>query len=113
MIFGGNVYNLDTEGTQRIDFQDKSVATVEVIGAWAVLLFATKDCHVVAGENPTAKLTDFFLAAGMYLAVNCPAGTKIAVIRSIDRAVNPLMRPKDELGDPADKIGSLYITPIG
>lgn len=51
-------------------------------GVTIVRLFATQDCFVAFGANPTAAATSMFLAAGIVEYVGVTGGDKIAAIQS-------------------------------
>ena len=47
-----------------------------------VRLFATQDCFILFGANPTALTTSHFLPAGVVEYFGCAGGDKIAAIQS-------------------------------
>jgi hypothetical protein len=51
------------------------------IGANAVLLCSTTDCHITFGSSPAATTADTFLPAKVLLVVSCLPTDKISVIQ--------------------------------
>ena len=51
-------------------------------GARIVRLFATQDCFVAIGSNPTATTSDCFMPSGLVQYFGVQEGQKLAVIRS-------------------------------
>lgn len=74
--------------SQKISFTGTSQQSAAVsTDTNAIELFATKDCWLTFGANPTATASpggSFFLAGGLFKTYGITPGHKIAVIRNSD-----------------------------
>ena len=71
--------------SQRLSFTGTSAQSSAVgVNTRLVQLFATEDCWVVFGTNPTAAVNDgssFFLPGGIFLYYGISGSAKIAAIQ--------------------------------
>lgn len=71
--------------SQRLSVGGSSTQSLSLLSATTIVeLFATTDCWVVFGANPTASVNDgssFFLAAGLFKCYGVQPGVKIAVMQ--------------------------------
>jgi hypothetical protein len=63
---------------QKVTTTTSSAQTSAAVGANIVLLYATQDVHI---SDPTATTNDFFLKAGVYIAVSVDPSHLVAGIR--------------------------------
>lgn len=66
---------------QKITTSGTSAQTSVAVGANIVLLYATADAHIAVGANPTATTADFFLKAGVYIAISIDPSNLVAAIQ--------------------------------
>lgn len=94
---GANYTPLPAVGYVYASCQQVGIGAVSAqsaaIASEMIALYATGDCYINIGSNPTASNTNMFLAAGERLHVVITSGQKVAVIQ-------------------ASAVGTLHITPV-
>lgn len=74
-LFAGTAHKITTSGTSAVSSAWASTTRV-------VFVFATTDCYVAFGSNPTATVNDHFLPGGIRVPWGVVPGEKVAVIQS-------------------------------
>ncbi len=72
---------------QKITTSGSSAQTAAAVGANIVLLYATADAHIAVGANPIATTADFFLKAGVYIAISVDPSNLVAAIQDAGAGV--------------------------
>ena len=70
---------------QQVSISGASAQTTNAVKADKVGLFATCDCFIAIGANPTATASgdgNIFLPEGFMMATECKQGDKVAAITS-------------------------------
>lgn len=69
-------------GTLQLVAYTVAAGTIaNAVAAGAILLISTTDCHISIADSPTAVITDLFLPAKTYLALECTGSNKVSAIR--------------------------------
>jgi len=66
---------------QKVSTSSSAALTGAEIGSNIALLYATADVHIAVGASPTATTNDFFLKAGVYIAISVDPSDFLSAIR--------------------------------